>query len=164
MGELIRYPIDKRLLASGFDKLSLEEKNQLIEHIGTQDQVLYSQITEAYILDYHKKIKKIVLSNQCEEAIVGGFTSLVTGYKYRTNRDDQLNMVGKYIKVMDDTSITQVAWKTEDVGYHIHSRADFLAVYDEAFNHKENTIFKLKDLRDQVDAAITHDEIVAIVW
>ncbi|MCB5366910.1 DUF4376 domain-containing protein [Collinsella aerofaciens] len=156
-------PVERKLLTSGFASLDMIEKNQLVSQIAKKEGKMYYEITEDYILEYHKNLKIDVLSQMCNEAIINGFTAS-NGHTYRTNRDDQINMMGKKIELMEDASITTVAWKTEDVGYIDHTREEWLQVYKESFEHKETNLLKYNTLKQQVRDAQTHEEVLAVSW
>jgi hypothetical protein len=155
--------LEQKLIQEGYDAFSREEKNALIALLANRDGLLYSQVTDEYILEHHKKLKISILSEQCELSIVNGFEAS-NGHHYRTNRDDQINMIGQKDALMADPTITVVPWKTEDAGYINHTREEWLQVYKEAFEHKKSQLFKYNDLKQQVLNATTHEEIVAINW
>jgi hypothetical protein len=156
--------MENALIEKGFDNMSVYEKNNLIVLIADGLGIGYSDVTSDTILNYHKQIKTPILSDQCEDDIVNGFTSTVNGHHYRTNRDDQTNMIGQKDELMDDQSITIVPWKTEDQGYIDHTRDDWLTIYHEAFQAKKQKLFKYDSLKKKVIDAKTHDEIVLIKW
>ena len=133
----------------------------------TQDHTIvlhtYTDITEAYILKRHKTIKTDWLSALCEDAIVQGFTS-ANGNLYRTNRDDQINMMGQKDYLDANPTVTTVMWKTENKGYVSHTKAEWLAVYAEAFSHKRDKLLKYNDLKTKVTNATTDEAVVAVQW
>lgn len=118
---------------------------------------------DAEYLEKLKAIKKEKFKSMCEEDILIGFTA-TNGHFYRTNRDDQLNMSGQKTELDDDLSITTVAWKTEDVGYIIHTREEWLNIYIQAFQHKKKTLEKYNTLKLQIRDAITETELAGITW
>lgn len=103
-----------------------------------------------------QKIKE--LSVACQNAIIYGFVA-TNGNGYRLTIEDQLNMQGQKAKLDSDTTITSVDWITIDDKLINHTRDEWLVVYDEAFNHKNNSIFKNKSLRDKVYTCATVDEV-----
>jgi hypothetical protein len=155
--------LDLRLLEVGFNELTLFEKNQLIVAIASKKGIPYINVTEQVVLDYHKEIKIFILNEICEDSIIDGFVSS-NGHKYRTNRDDQMNMLGQKDYLLSDTSIATVMWKTEDVGYVEHTRQDWLSIYLEAFAHKQAQLYKYNTLKLQVVSATTHEDITVIQW
>jgi isopropylmalate/homocitrate/citramalate synthase len=118
----------------------------------------------SFNLEQYKTFKIDELSQKCKEDIYKGFTSNLNGHFYRTNTDDQLNFLGKFNQLMSDETLTTVMWKTEDVGYIEHTREDWLSVYNEALTAKEQKLFKYDQLRDQVNACTTKEEVEAVVW
>ena len=154
--------IDKRLIEVGYDTLTPFEKNNLTTRIAEIKSILYNEVSEKVLLDYHKEIKTKQLSDICEQTILEGFIA-TNGHTYRTNRDDQTNMIGQKDYLIDNPSIDTVKWKTENVGYIDHTRDEWLTVYFEGFFHKQTQLFKYDELKSSVVAAKTHEEIVHVV-
>jgi hypothetical protein len=152
---------EELLLERGYNWFTPYEKNNLIALLAVKNNLIYSQVTDEYILDYHKKLKTGILKEICEEEIVKGFTA-TNGHFYRTNRDDQINMIGQKDELSEDSTITVVPWKTEDTGYINHTREEWMKVYVEAFAHKKEKLFKYDMLKGQVLSATTHEEVVGI--
>ncbi|MED1863209.1 hypothetical protein P4V41_07055 [Fictibacillus nanhaiensis] len=155
--------IDKRLIEVGYNTLTPFEKNNLTARIAELKGILYNEVSEQVLLDYHKDIKIKQLSDMCEQTILEGFLA-TNGHTYRTNRDDQTNMIGQKDYLIDNPSVETVKWKTEDVGYIDHLRDEWLLVYLEGFSHKQTQLFKYDGLKKSVATAETHEEIVNVVW
>lgn len=155
--------IEEKLIDSGFDAMSLQEKNQLVSVIANKDGKAYFEINEESILEYHQKLKIDELSLTCEETIIKGFVGS-NGHTYRTNRDDQVNMIGQKDEITADPSITVVYWKTEDAGYIQHTKEEWLKIYVEAFAYKKKQLFKYNTLKQTILSARSHDVIVETKW
>lgn len=153
---------EKKLLEEGMINFSQEEKNQLINILAGLKQVGLADVTDEFILTYHKEMKSNVMSDECENAILGGFTA-TNGHFYRTNRDDQVNLIGQKDLLMDSDDQV-VPWKTENNGYIMHTREEWLKVYIEAFQHKRTQLYKYNTLKMQIMAAASHEEVLAINW
>jgi hypothetical protein len=151
------------LLQVGYDSMNLDDKNSLVALIANKEGIAYSEINDAYILSYHKQIKKDAINANCENTIVSGFKSS-NGHTYTLDRDDQMNMLGLRNEIMSDTTISVVPWKTVDVGMIDHQRDVWLSMYSEAFAFKKTQLLKCDTLKQQVNAATTHDELIKIVW
>jgi hypothetical protein len=165
MGEYIGCYYDVQLINKGFNALSVEERNGLVMDIAHSKNIPITDIDKDYLLAHHKELKIQHFSNICEEEILKGFTSQTNGNFYRTNRDDQLNFIGKYLVVIADESILQVFWKAENLGEQVpHTREEFMAIYKEGFSHKESKLYKLHVLRQQIRACKTDDEVFLINW
>lgn len=93
----------------------------------------------------------------CESTIEAGFTSS-NGHTYRTNRDDQINMIGQKDDLSDGT-ITVVPWNTEDAGYVNHTPDEWLTVYSEAFNYKKKQLLYYNSLKEKVNAIVVSDTV-----
>lgn len=163
MSNIFLTPIEQKLLNEDYNNFSLQDKNSLIALLANKNGVKYSEITDDYILDYHKQLKTDILSETCDEVIVYGFTS-INKHHYRTNRDDQLNMIAKNVQLLHDTTILSVDWKTEDAGYISHTRQEWLSVYNEGISFKEANLYKYNTLKIQVKNSTTHAEIIAVAW
>ena len=156
--------LEKKLLESGLVSMPMEEKNDLVTIIAKKMGLSYFEVDENYILDYHKNLKAEEYSVLSDETIVGGFTS-TNGHIYRTNRDDQMNMIGKALQLTLDSTLTTVNWKTEDAGYISLDRDAWIEeVFKEGLAHKERTLYKYNTLKYQVALAKTEVELLAIKW
>jgi hypothetical protein len=151
------------LLENGYDALSLSDKNVIIATIANEFGVEYNKVTDDHILNYHKNFKIAVLKSQCEADIENGFTAF-NGHFYRTNRDDQINMIGQKGELDDDPSITEVPWKTEDADYIMHTREDWIKIYKEAFLTIRKKTLKYGQLKRDVKNVQSHPEIVEVKW
>ncbi|WP_338816794.1 hypothetical protein [Bacillus subtilis] len=153
--------IEQQMLDKGISSFTQYDMNTLIVRIADKLGKLPYEITEDVILQHHKNLKNDLLSEACEEEIIKGFTAS-NGHVYRTNRDDQVNMIGQK-DILDDTdSAEPIKWRTEDAGWIDHTKDEWLQVYKEAFDFKKSTLLKYASLKDQVNNATTHDEIVKI--
>jgi len=143
--------------------------------LGWGDQILHEPVydleTDSWIegkssddiLDTYKITHILHLKSRCESEIEKGFTA-TNGHFYRTNRDDQTNMLGQFNAISTDQLIETVMWKTEDAGYISHTREGWLDIYRQAFTHKQTQLFKYDTLKKQVNDAKTHEELTAITW
>lgn len=164
MESYILNSVDLMLLNKGFDNLTVSDKNELIKSIASKKGVVYSEVTNTEVLSHHKFIKDVHLSNLCRQDILNGFVSETNGHTYRTNEHDQINFMARNLKLLRDDTIEIIKHKTEDAGYVDHTRSEYLSVYEEGYAHVENKLFRLDDLRTQIEDATIHDELVAIVW
>lgn len=155
--------LNMTLIEQGYDNLSISDKNTIISIVSNELGVEYTKVASKDILDYHKRIKVEYLAALCDQAIENGFTAY-NGHLYRTNRDDQLNMLAQKTELADDQSSIDILWKTVDAGYISHTRDEWLDMYKEAFEHKKKQLFKFNELKQAVLQAKIHDDIVAVVW
>ena len=161
--EIAGTQLEVNLVKYGFNALTIRDKNDLTITLADRANLPIINITEEYIMNRHKEIKINMLAVQCEEDILNGFT-MPNGHTYRTNRDDQMNMLGQKEEINSDPNITQVPWKTEDAGYVIHTREEWLAMYSEAFKQKKAKLFKYDTLKKRAQEAKTDAELIAIQW
>lgn len=157
-GELVKSVVFEKIVHSGYHNLTVIEE-EFAKDILAKDSI----VTEEQILEHCKTIKIEYFNKLCEQKIIEGFVAS-NGYKYRTNRDDQTNMIGQKDELNADDSITTVSWKTEDYGYVNHTRAEWLNVYNEAFTHKKTQLFKYNQLKISVLNSISHEEMEQIKW
>lgn len=156
--------LEKRLIQEGFASFSTKDKNELIAWVANKESKVYSEVSEQTLLDYHKKIKIELLSDYCDDLIMKGFEA-TNGHTYRTNKDDQVSLIGKAVQLQFDSAIEEVNWKTEDTGGYItHTREEFIQVFLEGVNHKESTLFKFNTLKQQILNAQTDAEVLIVKW
>jgi hypothetical protein len=126
-------------------------------------------IVQAEGLANLKAIKIASLKRLCELAIEEGFTSKINGHHYRTNRDDQINFIGQKDELTSDPSIIDVPWKTEDAGYVVHTREEWLKIHSEGLAHKKAQLFKYDQLKQAVTlisdtSSVGFAKVDAINW
>lgn len=156
--------LEMKLLSTGLQSMTLDEKNELVSTIARKEGKSYFEITEEYILAYHKRLKIESMTVVSDETIVKGFTSS-NGHIYRTNRDDQINMIGKALQLTIDPTVETVPYKSEDAGYMVMSKEDWISdVFMEGLNHKEKTLHKYNTLKANVEAATTEADLLLISW
>lgn len=123
-----------------------------------------SQWIEGEELNTHRTAKIKELSEICEQKIIDGFVSS-NGHTYRTNRDDQVNMIGQKDALTIDNTISTVYWRAEDVGSWIpHTREEWLIVYNEAYHHKQSTLMRYNELKNKVLEEQNYDIITLVKW
>lgn len=160
-GELNIEFIGKKMITYGISSLKDYEMDVVKETIMKLEP--NAIINEDKILEYHKLAKIKYFNELCEENIVNGFLAS-NGHFYRTNRDDQTNMIGQKDMINSVPTIETVMWKTEDAGYIEHTTEEWLQVYTEAFIHKQNQLFKYAQLKEAIMMATTHEQVDAIKW
>lgn len=151
------------LLTNGFKKLSPFNANNIIIEVAKSKGMSPSDVTSQDIFEYHKELKHLVFKETCEDNILEGFTAS-NGHFYRTNRDDQINLMGQKDELFANEAVATVYWKTEDVGYIPHTREEWMNVYREAFNHKKQILFKYDTKKTLIVNATTEEELIAIKW
>lgn len=155
--------LDQEFLKFGYGSFTVSLKNQFVQMISDRKSLPFTSITEQFIFNYHKELKQEFIKLQCEEDVLTGFTAS-NGHVYRTNRDDQTNMIGQKDFLNDHPEVTTVKWKTEDQGYIVHTREEWLKVYLEAFYNKMMKLEKYNQLKEKISLATTEAEIIAVDW
>lgn len=151
-------------LRIGYAEMTLEDKNLFVAYLAQEDGVPITKITEKYLFERLKQHKIQTLSARCEEAILNGFFS-TNGNFYRTNRDDQINMIGQKDLLDSRQNIETVMWKTENHGYLPHTKEDWLKyVYYFALDFKSNQLFRYNHLKTLVTTAPDENTVIAIEW
>ncbi|UFJ40091.1 hypothetical protein LOK74_18945 [Brevibacillus humidisoli] len=115
-------------------------------------------------LEEWKEAKIAQLDGMAERDILSGFTSQTTGHFYRFNQLDQMNFTQQMLLLVADQSIAEVSWKTEDAGVVVHTREQFLAVTNEAEQHKRSLMERYWTLKAQAQDATTKEEVDTINW
>lgn len=159
----INTDADTNLMQTDFDTLDNETKNDIIIVLARKGNMVLNEVTPEYILQYHRELKRVEMNQACDDAICDGFTA-TNGHIYRTNRDDQTNMIGQKDELNGDPTIEVVPWKTEDMGYIEHTREDWLSVYAQAFTFKKQNLFKYDSLKKDITLTTSHSDIIAIRW
>lgn len=153
---------ERMLMDRGYHNFSTREKNELIAVLANRNELPYSAITDEFVLNHHKNLRVEMVKQECEEAILFGFTA-TNGHHYRTNRDDQINMIGQ--KDFLEAGTTEVVyWKTENQGYVGHTVAEWLDVYKQAFAHKLEKLMKYDTLKGMIMEAVLHEDIITFNW
>lgn len=156
--------IEQRMIDEGISTFTQYDMNTLIMRISEKIGKLPYEITADVILQHHKNLKIDILADLCEEEIIKGFKA-TNGHFYRTNRDDQINMIGQKDVLNTDSNLEEtVFWKTEDAGYISHTKDEWLKVYAEAFEHKKNQLLKYNELKTKILNATTHEVVVNTDW
>ena len=161
---MVLTQLEQMLIEKSYQGMSLYDRNLLIAEIGAKDGIGYNFITEDYILKYHKNLKTSIFAELCEKEILEGFKSELNGHTYRTNRDDQINMIGQKDWLDANPNEATVMWKTEDVGYLEHTREDWIKIYNEAFQYKKSVLYKYNVLKNTVEQTVKESDLVSIVW
>lgn len=102
----------------------------------------------------------------CNQTILGGFTSTALGsdHQYGFNMEDQANLIGQLAMLNADAVIAEVDWKTLDSGVLTHSREQFVQVCKDGESFKKAKIARYWELKSQVEAAVTVEEVDAVTW
>ena len=155
---------DYILLNNNYDDLESNVLEEIKEHISEFYSIPLEQLVEDDILAYHKLAMIKRLERRCQQEVLEGFSSTTTGHIYRTNTDDQINILGKIVELMLKTELLNVQWKTEDSGVIDHTRETFFNVLYESIQHKEDKIVHLWQKKYEVGLCTGHDEINLIEW
>lgn len=127
----------------------------------------YPQPTDEELLNgwikHLKKAKLAELNEACQSAIYGGFTG-GNGHQYQFEEKDQGNIGQQLTLLLLDDTISSIQWKTKDAGIVVHTRNEFIALANDANNHKRGNMGKYWTLEAQVNASTTESEINSIVW
>ncbi|MFE4029135.1 hypothetical protein ACFX4N_23560 [Priestia sp. YIM B13551] len=162
-GELTAEFVNMVVINQGYPALASYQVDLIKQLTADSKDEELSELSDEDILEYCKILKNDFFKTTCEEKILEGFTAS-NGHFYRTNRDDQINFIGQKDLLVANESLTTVPWKTEDVGYIVHTRDEWLQIYNEAFSHKQAQLFKYDNLKKQVMAATDHVALSTIKW
>jgi hypothetical protein len=112
-----------------------------------------------------KKAKIFELDKACNEAILNGFFSSCKGEQkfYGFNYEDQQNMVG-IVTLINSGTDKPIYWKEKGGFPEEYSQAEFLLLYNDAFDAKNNKWIQFHVLKSYTEQAQTKEEIEAIQW
>lgn len=155
--------LEKELLEKGFSNFTTAQKNDLVAELATRNGLAYTDVTEAYIFDYHKNLKSDLISAVCTNSIVKGYQS-TNGHFYRTTLEDQVNMIAQKEYLTTHPEMTVVKWKTQDAGYVEHDVEEWIKLYYEGFSYKMATLYKSERIKQMITLATNDHELTAIDW
>jgi hypothetical protein len=115
-------------------------------------------------IDYKKQESLRALKNSVNQSITSSFTSIKTGHSYDFEEHDQSNMTQQMLLFVNNPTLNEVDWKTNDAGIVKHTREEFFAVVDDANNHKRSNLAKFWAKEFALKNATTVEEIEAITW
>lgn len=126
--------------------------------------IIWDLTPPASPLEQVKTAKIDFLNGECSRAIYAGFNSTATGHTFRFNEEDQANFNQQSTLLLLKPDIAEVQWKTEDAGIVTLTREQFIEVVFEAGQHKQQQITKYWQLKSQIEAATTKEEVDSINW
>ena len=146
-------------LDNGYNYVDIVDSVLSFKDFRTLDELKLSKISE--------------INNACSKQIISGFTSTAldtatpTTYHYQSEQTDQLNLIGLVSGGVDD-----VLKCSKDDGngnpttwnYELHTIAQLTQVLNDGKAYKISLLTKAANLKAQVEAAATQDELDAIVW
>lgn len=162
-GELTIEKIQAKVATTGYQNLLSYEQDFFREQIAEKKKISNLSVTEEEVFEECKEVTSSYFKTFCEEKIIEGFTSS-NGHFYRTNRDDQTNMIGQKDAINDNAELLTIYWKTENAGYVAHTREEWLLVYQEAFANKQQQLFRYDTIKREVAAATSFEQLQQIVW
>lgn len=118
------------------------------------------------MMDYFRSQKKAELSQQCNQAIIAGFSSSALGvaHTYPSDEEAQRNFHSELDRLNYDPNYTASSFKTLDAGYLSHTKAQLIQVFVDGHTYGRQQIAHLNTLKSQIDAAQTQTDLNAITW
>lgn len=114
-------------------------------------------------VEFVRESKLAELSIACQSSIYAGFTA-TNGHSYQFEEKDQGNIGQQLTLLLLDPLIASIQWKTKDAGIVVHTRDEFIALANDANNHKRSNMGKYWTLEAQVNSASTEEEINIFAW
>lgn len=117
------------------------------------------------ILAEAKTTKGEVLKEKANETILAGFKSsaLGTEHSYSFDFEAQINLLG--IKgMLSDPSFQGMSWSTWEQGDVLHTKEQLQQLWDDGMGHKMFHQQRYWDLKRQVEAATTREDVTQINW
>jgi len=134
--------INMRMLSAGLFYKAMDKESSSIEEV--------------------RMAKYNALKEQCDEHILADFYSPSTDAQYGFSEIDQMNMTQQMILFFINPG--PIMWKTEDKGLIQLTKEQFIGVAFEAQRHKEKQIKHWWQLKANVIAAQTKEEIMEFEW
>jgi hypothetical protein len=125
-----------------------------------------SWITSDDLLVEAKAAKKKELSEKCNEAICGGFTSsaLGTTHTYPSDEEAQRNFHSELDRIRLDPTYTTIYFKTFDAGYLPHTVDQFTKVFLDGHTAGRQQVAKLNQLKSDIDKVTDPNNLGVFVW
>ena len=116
-------------------------------------------------LDAVKELKLLELSVACGKQIVGGFNADVLGstHRYKSTLEDQFNLSG-LLAVGGDRMVVCSSDGGVTYSYALHTEAQIRDLFNLGEQLKTGLLQRCRDLKNQVLAAGTKDEVDAVTW
>lgn len=121
-------------------------------------------------LDSIKEDKRIMIENSYESEILLGYRSPILisssgrAHTYSIDKEDHVNLLAKYTKLLNETTIQYQPWKTKDYGIVLHTREEFLNVVNGIMEHVENLLFKSILKKMEIEDATTFEQLESVMW
>lgn len=117
-------------------------------------------------IDVVKEAKIAQLNQACFLAITEGFQSdalgVIHSYPSDTEAQNNLSFAIKRLELEPDGAT--VDFKTLDAGYLPHTLLQLNEVFKDGFDYGQAQIIKYNQLKSQVNAAITNEEVDSFNW
>jgi hypothetical protein len=119
-------------------------------------------------VEQQKQIKIVALTNECQQSILGGFTSAALGepHHYDSDIEDQINIVGA---VMAGTLGATIPYRClsstdEEKQWRNHTPAQLQQVFNDGVLYKLTQLQKLTTLKNQVNNCDNIECVNSITW
>jgi hypothetical protein len=161
ISQAVRWKYPDAIILSDF---IVEEVNgvQTITRWYLQTEVPTNEELESWWLEYVRSEKLKELNDKCESTICDGFIS--NNHEYQFDYKDQDNIGQQLTLLLLDPTINSIQWKTKDAGIVVHTRDEFIAIANDANNHKRLNMGKYWTFEAQLKTLTTESEINSIVW
>lgn len=117
-------------------------------------------------LELLKEVKKNQLDYLCNLSITSGFQSDALGevHTYPADEEAQRNLNFAIKRLEIEPELGAVGFKTLDAGYLNHTIEQLYQVFRDGFDYGQSLIIRYNQLKAQVYAATSKEEIDSINW
>ena len=149
----------RQIVMNGDDFIYLDDKTKVSVEIISE--------AESLFLQKNKDNKTIKINADCETTIISHFSSNALGsfHYYQSDRDDQINIMGLVTTGVDD--LLKCGFKNDDESitweWKPHTKEQLKNVFDDGSAYKKEQLLRAANLKNQVSAAVTIEELVKIV-
>lgn len=149
----------RQIVMNGDDFIYLDDKTKVSVEIISE--------AESLFLQKNKDNKTIKINADCETKIISFFPSSALGniHYYQSDRDDQINLMGLVTAGVDD--LLKCGFKNDDESitweWKPHTKEQLKDVFDDGYTYKKEQLLRAANLKNQVSAAVTIEELVKIV-
>ena len=140
-------------------------KNNCPDYLIIDGEPVYTPIPESLKLLPLQEGKIEEINLKCNLEIIGGFDSSVLGesHHYKFDMEYQANMNQQMGLISLDPTIEFIPWPTSS-GVLIHTKSQFIQLLKEASDFKSNKLFRYFDLKAQILAMTTIEQVKEVVW
>lgn len=150
-----------------YEEAKKTQEEKIFELMKTKEEIFEDyKNNPSTLVEELKNAKHEALKEQCTQAIYDGFRSTTIGKSFGFNDHDQNNFTQQLLIIVaaGGNYTLPIKWKALDGSVNELTSEQFQALIGEATAHKISNQEKFWALEQQLLAATTKEEIIAIEW